>query len=250
VPGLAPIYFVVILLLSIVALVRLLWSRRRGTLHIERGSLQMLALSLAWAASITVGLLVLSIVTPAFYNRYLTASVPGLALFVATLTVISLTSAPSREVGSRRILWGASFLLVAVVLVANALWISGKVDENLKGTANFLASHVGSNGEVALPTHGLATGIEYYLPAHQSITTWPRSRGQEHLLGLDLLDAKRAVSMGRHNVWLVNDGSTNGLRPFTAALEHGGYVEVGSVTFGTLRPVVVTHFRRDHPAHA
>jgi C-terminal processing protease CtpA/Prc len=55
--------------------------------------------------------------------------------------------------------------------------------------------------------------------------------------------------MGRQNVWLVNDASTDGSSAFTAALERSGCVIVGSTTFGTLRLVFVVHFRRERRAH-
>jgi uncharacterized membrane protein len=250
VPGLAPVYFVVVCLISITALVNLIWTWRRGTTHLERHALEMLTIAIAWAMSMTIGLLVLSLVTPVFYSRYLTAAVPGVAIFVGTLTVLSFHSmSTSREFRTRRLVAGATYTLVALVLVANSLSVAGKVYEDFKGAANYLAAHVGPNGEVALRSHGLSTGIEYYLSsASTPVTTWPESRSEEQILGLDLDEGLRVMARGRQNVWVVDVASTTGLGSFNAALKRNGYVIVGSTTIGTVRPVIVVHFRREHKA--
>ena len=219
-------------------------ERARSSEHANKIDIDPLGISLVWAVSSTLGLLVISLVTPVFFDRYLTASVPGLALFLSLLLgqIVGTTqSARARALQTGGL--GALFAIAFVVLAVNTDAVAANVFENLKGVSHFLESHVGARGEAALPNHAMTAGIIYYVQSdHQSLRTWPDVANQRYLTGPDL---RETTSNEPKNVWLVIDASVNGTKEFVAMLGRDGYKQVGTTQFDAVVNVTIEHFRMD-----
>ena len=115
-------YVIVVLTTAAASAATCLWARRGGSLrtHLD---LRLLGILLAWAALPTATLVAASLVRPLFLDRYVTASVPGLAIAVALLAACAGHSVAARSAPrTRDVVAGVVLTGVAVVLfVAFAL---------------------------------------------------------------------------------------------------------------------------------
>jgi mannosyltransferase len=78
-------YAIVVVVFAIMATARCLWTWRRAGLRLAVPDLRLLAILLAWTALPTATLVAASLVQPVFLDRYVTSSVPGLAIALALL---------------------------------------------------------------------------------------------------------------------------------------------------------------------
>jgi uncharacterized membrane protein len=221
-----------------------LLARRRGRLRPTRRELEFLAIALGWAALPALALVTMSLVKPVFSYRYVTASVPGLALAVALLTVRGFQMATSQLPHRSRAAAGGTALAIfaLVVISTSSVPAATHSSENFQEAAHYLIVHVGRDGSAALPDHSLTTGIDYYLRMdHETLRTWPQLTEQPDIDGLDLRQDRQTVSNGPDNVWLVVDSIYPSTTAFTTALKHNAYVWVGT---GEVRGIQILHFRR------
>jgi uncharacterized membrane protein len=235
-------YPVLVAVLAIIAFVGCLMGLRRGALRLSRLELDRLLMCLSWAIAPTVLLVLLTAVRPVYVDRYVTASVPGLAIATALLMTHAeraLTAAPRR---SKVLLVFPATTLILAILVLNSVDVSKAPLENLKGAAQYIMRNDGRASEVALPDHSLTTGFQYYFTrADSPEQMWPQLLDQSFIEGLDLRDNARAFLSASNNVWLVDDGSTKGENRFISDLYTKGFVQVNSKSF--YGPSVM-HFRR------
>ena len=109
-------YVVVVLTAAIASAATCLWARRGGSLR-TRLDLRLLGIALAWAALPTATLVAASLVRPLFLDRYVTASVPGLAIAIALLAACAVHVVVARSAArSRDVVVGVVLAAAAVVL--------------------------------------------------------------------------------------------------------------------------------------
>ena len=237
----APVVLAIVIAAS--ALCLLAWSR--GSLRPRRLELDFFAISLAWAALPTVTIIVASLlVKPVFDPRYVTSSAPGLAIAVSLLTTHAFGVIATRwAVWSRAVIGGAALAIAALIIIsAGAVSAATSVQENLSGVAQYLAVHVGSDGQIALPDHSLTAAIDYYLRRdHKPVATWPQLTEQPFIEGFDLRQDHQTLANAPNNVWLVDDGTVAGTSGFIVLLARRGYVRSDIVHFFGVKAV---HFRR------
>jgi uncharacterized membrane protein len=112
--GYAP--YAIITLATVIMMITLcLWARSRGGLRPVRLDARLLAFVLAWAALPTATLVVCSLVKPVFVDRYVTASVPGLAMAVALVGAYAF-DAITLELAARSRVVVESAVLVGVAV--------------------------------------------------------------------------------------------------------------------------------------
>jgi mannosyltransferase len=118
--GAHSLYAMVVLAVVTVAIALCLRARSRGRFRPARRDLELLALLLAWAALPTAALAASSLVKPVFVDRYVTSSVPGLAIAIALLAAraYNVTAAPWAQ--RSRVIVGGSVLAIA----AAAVWFA------------------------------------------------------------------------------------------------------------------------------
>jgi hypothetical protein len=137
--------------------------------------------ALSWAAAPTIVLLAISVLKPVYVDRYVTASVPGLAIALSLPISWALSAATARwsarwVVTTANVFLGAALLAIVVKCSVPS---AQQVYENLEGAANYLASHVGQDGESALLDHSVTTVVDYYLSAdRRQLPTWPQIGNQ------------------------------------------------------------------------
>jgi mannosyltransferase len=236
-----PVYAEVLFLFAVVVVVLLVREWRQGHLDIQRAGIDFFSLCAAWAIVPTVLLVGLSIEKAVYVDRYVTSSVPGMALAFALLARHAFRN---RNEIKRGRLFRLALVAPLVLFCLAAIATSREYAENLKGAAQFLASRSGPGNEVALPDHSLTTAVDYYLTRDGSTERrWPESARQRYLEKLDLLDGTKVFADASANVWLVNDGSAHGTQGFITSLERSGFSLVGSRSFdeGALQ---VQHFLR------
>ena len=88
-------YVVVVLTAAIASAATCLWARRGGSRR-ARLDLRVLGILLAWAALPTATLVAASLVRPVFLDRYVTASVPGLAIALGLLVAWAIGGGEAR----------------------------------------------------------------------------------------------------------------------------------------------------------
>jgi mannosyltransferase len=108
-------YAVFVLAIAIVAIAPCLWARRRGSFQPARLDLRLLAIMLAWAALPTATLVASSLVKPVLLDRYVTSSVPGLAIAVSLLTACALNGSAVRLGHRSRVIVESAVLGIAAV---------------------------------------------------------------------------------------------------------------------------------------
>jgi len=237
-------YSAVLVVVVVVALILCLRARRLGTLRTARTDLELLAVSVAWAVVPTLVLVAVSLVRPVYVDRYVTASVPGLAVAVALLVARGFgATTVSWAARTRAVVGVAALVVVLAVIIPRGTMVAAEyVPENLQQAAQFLVVHVGPGGRAALPDHSITTGVEYYLGgAHPSVATWPQLAVQPYIEGLDLAQGGQALAHAPDDVWLVDDGSVAGTRAFVTVLTRAGYAPAGTTR---LPGVDIRHFHR------
>ena len=244
--GRQPIYAAVLLLLALITSVTCIRKWRRRRLRPPRDELELFATCLAWAALPTAALITVSLVKPIYVERYVTSSVPGMAIALGLLTTRAFSpNLPRVSLRSRKIFSRAALGIAVLVLVANSISVSRSVVENIQGAAQYLNYHLGPNAEMALPDHSLTAGVDYYLQSNHAIeNSWPEKTKQLYIEGFDLLVNPQTLASAPDNVWLVNDGSVQGTNGFIAALKQDGFVRLNSKLFAGLEDLRVEHFRR------
>ena len=110
-------YAILVLAVAIAAVALCLWARRRGDLRSALPDLRLLTILLAWTALPTATLVAGSLVKPVFLDRYVTASVPGLALALALLTAWAADGFGDRLASRSRVVVGSALpVIVALAL--------------------------------------------------------------------------------------------------------------------------------------
>jgi hypothetical protein len=221
----------------------ILLARRRG-LGTTRRDHELFAIAAGWAALPALVLVAMSLVKPVYSSRYVTASVPGLAIAVALLTVRGFQLTTGRWPDRARLAAGGTAMAAGIIVVLSTCSVpaAAHASENFQDAAHYLIVHVGRDGSAALPDHSLRTGIDYYLQRdHESLRTWPQLAEQPYIDGLDLRQDRETVTRGPDNVWLVVDSIYPSTTGFTTTLARHGYRWVGTAD---LPGVQILHFRR------
>ncbi len=243
-------YVVVIVVLVLATTIWCVRGWRRGSFRPDRRRVDSFIVCLAWAVLPTLALIIISSVKPIYVDRYVTASVPGMALSIGMLIVGAKGDTdvhPTSRTRSRpRTVVCVSAVGIAVcTLIFNSIILSRTTTENIEGVTHYVALRAGSDSEVALPDHSLTTGVNYYLQSfHVSVSEWPQLLKQPFVEGFDLSVNRRTISTAPRNVWLVDDGSVLGTNRFVATLGRDGYVQRKVEFFSGVIPIRVVHFVR------
>ncbi len=173
----------------------------------------VLALAVAWAVLPTLALVVASFFHPIFWDRYVTASAPGLALAVAIVCapVIAFvrtwgrgTPGSSRSAGIGLVCLGT---ILFGLLVGNFWMASSTVTEDLKGVAAYVARHAKPGDELVVYDHSTTAAVEYYLQRDgRSVPLWPQVGLHQPLVeAFDLDLSPRAIAQAPKRLWVVED---------------------------------------------
>jgi mannosyltransferase len=114
--GLLGRYAVFVLAAAILVAATCLWARSRGGVRPARLDLRLFAVMLAWAALPTVTLVAGSSVKPVFLDRYVTSSVPGLAIALALLAACAFNGATVLLADRSRVVVESAMLAIAAVV--------------------------------------------------------------------------------------------------------------------------------------
>jgi len=208
---------------------------------------------LAWTFLPGAALVALSFFHPAFVDRYVTASVPGLALLCGWLISLALSSSPTASPPAPLVRYSsiAAGVLSAVLLLAQSTTTTGAVIEDLSGGAHYLTRVATSSSDmVVLPDHALTEGITYYTDlAHARLTLWPQRRDQTAVEGLDVLTTTESFVNGAPTVYVVQDQSVRLLAAFESELVRHHYVLRSIRTFPGAPPLLILHFVRVVSSH-
>jgi mannosyltransferase len=237
-----PFYSTLIAAIALLAIAGCLYGWRQHSLHLCRFQVARFVACLSWAIVPTVVLIVITAVKPVYYDRYVTASVPGMAIALALLIVFAYRTLETQST-PKGIVVGVAALAVLIILIANSVTAGSSQWENLRGAATYIEGNAEPTSEISLPDHSITTGIEYYFDhAHSTLRLWPQLSVQPYIEGLDLRDGAGAFARAPRDVWLVDDGSVQQLKGFLSALRRHGYVRVST---WPLKGVTVIHLRRD-----
>ena len=235
------VYAVVVTLSALIglAVAGLRWASGR---RLEPRLVADLFICLAWMVAPPVALEVFSLHKPTFVDRYVTASVVGMGLVLGILASDALrgvTFGP-RRAGWAKVVGG----LLAALLFFESHVSASAVEENFRGVAVYVASHL-TSGVVALPDHSLTEGVGYYWPSSRgAIPLWPQLRNQIYIEGLDLQESRATFAAAPRDVWVVQDQSVRVERRFLAELSRHGYVVVGRHRVVAHEIVEIIHFHR------
>jgi hypothetical protein len=229
------VIFVIVVL--VVAKLAAIWNR--GVPHAVAEQISrdrdVFALAIGWAVLPTVALSIVSFVHPVYANRYVTGSAPGAALLVAFVCVRAFPAtldparAPSQPVDRRLRSWIAALIgaVAALVLGIGVVSSASALQEDLQGTAHYVAQHVQGGDVIALPDHAVTAAIDYYLASDgQHVPLWPQlGVRQRYVEGSDLLLNPSSSSPLPRRVWVVSGGGGNGIEHFEKILSNDGYVQ-------------------------
>ena len=243
-PAVGQLYDLVlfVILVAVVSKLAAIWDGGVRKVVVQRigQDRDVLALTVGWAVLPTVALSVASFAHPIYADRYVTASAPGVALLVAFVCVRFLPITRSTgddpsdsRVGARWQKVLAVFGLVAVgLLTSGYLSAASALQEDLQGTAKYIALNAKPTDQIALPDHALTFAITYYLAKDKSLVPlWPQTGVQQRFVeGFDLLPGRQNVNSGK-GVWLVTDGSVPGVVQFQKMLQLDHYSLVRQVQF-------------------
>jgi hypothetical protein len=237
------IYPVIIAAIGLVALVACILVWRRRSSRPSRPEVDRLVVFACWAALPTIILVLVTAVKPVYVDRYVTASVPAMAIALALLVTYAVRGLGTSPSLPKRALVGAMVIACLVILIANSVTDSRSPNENLRGAAQYIMRNASHSSEVAIPSHFLTGGVEYYLDRSDSpLSLWPQRSGHRFDAGLILREDQGAFAAAPNNVWLVNDGSVSGVKGFISSLTSHGFDQVSSKTFYGVK---VFHFLRD-----
>ena len=234
--GLYPIGVIALLCLGLLSY---LTRRKNKTLRlVARWDLGLIA---TWAFLPTLAMVGISLVHPIYITRYITYSVPGLAILMAIACesiYTNFTLIKSQIVKS---------ILLSSVLGAALVWtfitcdipVAKTYAYNLWSAEKYLASSGGPNVEIVLPTISLKTAISYYANVdHNSFTYWPQGKNIWSATSLNL--EKATFASASSNVWLVYENSYDDA-PIVASLREHGYAQTGTTL---IEGVALIHFER------
>ncbi len=244
-PAVGQLYDLVLFVIVVIVVAKLaaIWDEgvREVVVQRIRHDRDVLALTFGWAVLPTVALSIASIAHPIFADRYVTASAPGVALLIALVCVRTLPITRRTAGGPGEVRVGAGWLgvlavagAVAVgVLVTGYLSSASAIQEDLQGTAGYVALHAHPTDRIALPDHALTTAIGYYLARDKRLVPlWPQTGvRQRYVEGFDLLSDRATAGPGSPRVWLVTDGSVPGVAQFQRMLLQDHYSLLKQVHF-------------------
>ncbi len=110
-------YAVFVAAIAIVAIALCLRARRRSGFRPARLDCRLLAILLAWAALPTATLVAGSLVKPVFLDRYVTSSVPGLAIALSLLTASAFNGVVFRSAERWHVIVASTVLGVAALIL-------------------------------------------------------------------------------------------------------------------------------------
>jgi mannosyltransferase len=110
-------YAIFVLAIAIVTGALCLWSRSRRGRRRARLDARLFAISVAWAAVPTATLVVASLVRPVFLDRYVTSSVPGLAVALALVAASAFNGIAARPADRLRVVVGGVVLGIAAAVL-------------------------------------------------------------------------------------------------------------------------------------
>jgi mannosyltransferase len=242
--GLFPIagsslYPIGVLALLCLGLISYLTTRKNKTLRlVKRWALGVTA---TWAFLPTVAMVGISLVHPIYITRYITYSVPGLAILMAIACesiYTNFTLIKSKIVKP---------ILFSAVLGAALVWtfitcdipVAKTYAYNLWAAEKYIASNGGPNAEIILPTISLETAITYYANIdHNSFTYWPQGKNIWSATSLNL--DQESFAAASSNVWLVYENSYDDA-PIVASLREHGYAQTGTTL---IEGVALIHFEK------
>ena len=191
-----------------------------------------LALALGWAALPTLVLVLVSVVHPVFLDRYVTTSVPGVALVfgVVCARVIQLVRDPRRRKVSRRgkprgrwLAWVGAVLLL--VFAVNYWKAASTVNEDIQGLAHYIANNAQSGDTIVTMDHSETAAVNYYLDRDgHPVTLWPqRGATQRYIEAFNGVTPKKLIDPPQ-SLWLIDDGQTDPTHDWrSAVLDRYGY---------------------------
>jgi mannosyltransferase len=239
-------YAAAITLIGIASVAVLAPSFARGALRPGARRLELFAIFLSWALLPAAVLAAVSLVHPVFVLRYVTPSVPGLAIVVSWLAVRACRIVGSGWSATTRAVAGVLALAAVALLLAPGYVGAGRsLTQDFRGAALYISRHAGPDSVVALPDHSITAATEYYLTAGGThVRLWPQFRVQPYVEGLDLRTDPRTIGVQPRNVWLVEDLSIPHVGRFIARLERAGYVQLRAAHFSGSSFLQVIHLRR------
>ena len=202
----------------------------------------------SWAFGPALILVLASLWSPLYLQRYVTASAPGLALSLAMLVGAGLGRLTARA-GTRAGVVAGTLVALSIIIVAlpGAASMAARSPEDTRGIAAFLVQHAGADSWVALPNHADAAAITpYWDEARRRPQLWPQCH-QLLIEGIALDASGQAIRRAPASIWLVDDGSAAGIDAFLARLTAAGYHQADLTTFGN---VEVLHLVRAHSVGA
>jgi uncharacterized membrane protein len=236
------IYPVVIAAIGLLALAGCILVWRRRSSRPSRLEVDRLVVFACWSVLPTVLLVLVTAVKPVYVDRYVTGSVPGMAITLALLITYAIRGLATSSSLPERTIVGAMAIACLVILIANSVTVSRAPNENLRGAAQYIMRNASHTSEVAIPSHFLTGGVEYYLDRSDSpLRLWPQRSGRRFNAGLVLSESASTFATTPGSVWLVNDGSANGVKGFISSLTSHGFDQVNSKSF---LGVKVFHFLR------
>ena len=200
------------------------------------------AVTLGWAVVPTLLLALASLVHPIYSVRYVSASAPGVALFVSFVCVRTFPgildparSSYRRAHKNQTRTAGAVGVAALLVLVIGYGTAASAQQEDLQTPALYVAEHAKHADAIALPDHAITSAFDYYLAsATRHVQFWPQlGTAQPYVEGLDL--SLHPADRLPGQVWVLDDGSEAGLLRFFAALKDEGYVEINAKQFNGSR---------------
>lgn len=137
-------YAAVILLLVGTTTVLCVQGWRKGAFHTDRHRVDKVLILLAWATLPTLVLIGISFAKSIYVDRYVTASVPGMALTVGMLIVGAHADAHVRHTSRARTVMNASAAgIAACTLIFNSVVVDRTEIENLQDAARYVSLRVG-----------------------------------------------------------------------------------------------------------
>jgi len=241
------IYPALVAVLAILSVAVCILGWRRHSLRLSRFEVDRIVIFISWAAVPTVLLVLVTAVKPVYVDRYITASVPGMAIALALLLTYAMRAIGTPTSLPKRTFVGGAVIAGLAVLIANSVAIASSTSEDLRGAAQYIARSASRTSEVAVPGHFLTTGVEYYLDrVNSTLRLWPQMSGQRFNDGLVLREGEGTFATAPNNVWLVDDGSIKGTNGFIASLKRHGYMRVTGKSFHGSADVTVIHFFRQN----
>ena len=216
-----------------------------GTRRLNTGSWVVVT---SWAFGPALILVMASLWSPLYLQRYVIASAPGLALSLAMLVSAGVGRLTVRAGTRAGIVAGVLVILtIIVVTLPGAASMAARSEEDTRGIAGFLVQHAGADSWVALPNHADAAAITpYWDEVRRRPQRWPQ-RHQLLIEGIALDASGQTLRRAPANIWLVDDGSAAGIDAFLARLTAAGYHQADLTTFGN---VEVLHLVRAHSVGA